>query len=926
MSFLAKVAHQIFNEHRDNLDKVLIVFNNRRAGLFLQRELQKLDSRPFFLPRIIGIDDLVKELGGLRIEPSEFLIFELYDIHRLKAKAPEPFEDFIALGEMMLNDFSEIDLYCVDANKILGNLYDLKQLGEWNIDEKKQTDFQKRYLEFYHSLQYYYSELHKRLEGANKAYSGMAYRNVAEHIEKLAGKLNRSFIYFVGFNALSKCESTIIRFFEKQGNGKLICDGDDYYFRNKNMEAGLFLRQNAERHNIDTDFGNHFAIGNKKIHVINCPENVLQAKTAGSILKDSKNGSWSNNSAIVLADEKLLMPMLNSLPPNIDAINVSMGLPFSMCGIHNMTCKILTLLSKRKNNRFYHSDIANLFSDNIISLLLKSNKAHTKVSSWLYDNKIIFASVDEIRSITRLVPEAEKIMFIFETSPDTNCVLDTLLRLIGVINESRCLSSIVREKEALACLLQIVKHFKQIQERYDHIHSLDTLHRIYLRMAARRSIALYGEPLKEIQMLGVLETRNLDFERLIILSVNEGTLPAGRSSNSLIPYTLKRAFALPTHEERDAVYAYNFYRLIQRASEVWLIYSSDAEGMGKGEPSRFILQLRNELAPQMPNISIDCCSANVDNIQLYARNLDSAKKNEDTLLRLKAMAKRGFSPSAMNRYRNCPMQFYLGDVLGVSEQDELSDDVESNELGTFIHKLLCDIYSIDSDKRIRIETLSNVLKNLPETIDNSFKNNLLKGRSDEGKNHLYIEVAKLEISNFLKLEIEKLKKGHTIQIVLTDDKPIIQELPLDLPYVDYPVNINGTTDRVDYLDGLLRIIDYKSGGVKEDDLRIKKNIESPQEPSDKWFQVMTYAWLFCRSNNYDGKFSCGIVPLRALSSDFIAAYWNENKIMDISHIQQFEQLLRDLMAEMLNPLIDFVASPKKGACTYCPFKNMCSPL
>lgn len=923
MTFLGKVAQQIVDEHREGCDDVLVVFNNRRAGLFLQRELQKLCDRPFFLPRIIGIDDLVGELGGLRIVPHEFLLFELYDIHRSLTREPEPFEDFIALGEMMLGDFTEIDLYGIPADRILGNLYDLKKLGEWNLDEKQQTDFQKRYLEFYNSLHTYYKELHKRLEGRNEAYSGMAYRNLAEHIETMAGKLEEKNIYFVGFNALSRCESMIIKWFENQGIGRLICDGDDYYFSDTVQEAGHFLRQNAQRHKIDTRFGNNFAEGEKQIHIVNSPENVLQAKTAGAIIQKAGKGDWGSGSAIVLADEKLLIPMLNSLPSDIDAINVTMGLPFTMSGVHNMTCKTLALLANRHSGKFHHVDITNFFSDNIISRLLGTTAALSTVKDKLYADKTIYASADEIKAITRQIPNVEKIMFVFECDKGVEETLSVMKRLVSVVNESGCIETVVREQESLACLLQIVNYLEQIQEKYQHIQTIETLQRIYLRLASHHTIALYGEPLKEIQLLGVLETRNLDFERLIILSVNEGTLPSGRSSNSLIPYTLKRAFGLPTHEEKDAVYAYNFYRLIQRAREVWLIYSSDSEGMGKGEPSRFILQLRNEMASKNSNIKIDSFPVDVENRQQEKNTVDHAKKDERALQRLKEMAKRGFSPSALNRYRNCPMMFYLGDVVGVHETEELTEEVESNELGTFIHKLLCDIYSIDTDKRIRVETLSEALKKIPETAEEAFRSDVLKGRSDDGKNRLYLEVAKMEISHFLEREIKKLKEGHTIQMVLTDDKPITQPLPIGEPFADFPVNINGTTDRVDYYDGQLRVADYKSGGVKEDDLRMKKPILSLREPSDKWFQVMTYAWLYCRSSGYNGSFMTGIFPLRALSSDYIAATWFEAKTMDSTHIDQFEEILRDLITEILDPKADFLASPKKGTCDYCPFNKGC---
>ena len=860
-SFLHSVAQRIWNEHRQDLDRVLVVFNNRRAGLFLQKEMLTLDDKPFFLPQIIGIDDLVSELGKMRIAPHEFLLFELFDIHRSldgDDRHYQTFEEFISFGETMISDFSEIDLYCVDAKKLFNNISELKKLGEWDVSDSKLTPFQKKYLDFYSSLYTYYTQFRQRLTEAKCAYTGMAYRNVAENIDSMADTLDFSHIYFVGFNALSNCESKIIDCCVKRGIGSLICDGDDYYFSDSRQEAGAFLRKNAECFSDIGGFENHFAQGNKILHIINSPENVLQTKAAGQILKNLLNSDEKiKETAIVLADEGLLLPMLNSLPEQIHSTNVTMGYPFVLTGIHNLATKLLALYCNAKRERFYHVDVIDILSDAIISKYLGTNSLHNSITEFVNKNKLIYASLGDIKLMLKGISNSDNLLFLFEKcSLNADEILELLRRIVELIITSDILEKNTKEKESVSCFIQILNYLDDLQQKYHFIEKPSTLQRIYQRIAQRRSVAFYGEPLQGLQLLGMLETRSLDFPNIVMLSVNEGTLPAGRSSNSLIPYSLKKSkdFNIPTFEEKDAVYAYNFYRLLQRTNEAWLIYSSDSDGMGKGEPSRFILQIKNELAVRHPNISIQEEVLSVPASSIQSETESGIHKDEKTMQRLKEMAvgnseKHIFlSPTAINRYRNCPMQFYYNDVLGVHEQEEISEDLEANELGTLIHEILKNIYT--KDRNVKKETLEKALKETDNLVETMLHKDILKGRDDEGKNRLYSEVAKTQITRFLQKEIALLDPptpntpSHTIEIKLVE-KPIAYDLDLTEFGITYPIHIEGIADRIDLFDGILRIADYKSGGVDAADLTVKEPEPNPYKVSDKWFQVYFLYWPIC---------------------------------------------------------------------------------
>ena len=921
--FLYNVAKRLWDSYKGELDQVLVVFNNRRAGLFLQNHLKSMDSRPFFLPRIIGIDDLVNELSNCPIVPHEFLLFELFDIHRSLEGVErrfETFEEFMNFGEMMVRDFSELDLYCVDVKKIFENLHDLKRLGEWDIGGQPLTSFQEKYLNFYKSLYLYYSRLRQRLQEQGRAYTGMAYRTVAEQIETLADTLNYKHIYFVGFNALSNCELKIINCLVRQGKASVIFDGDSFYFDDKSKEAGLFLRRHASMFPNADHYENHFAEGKRTIHIVNCPENTLQAKVAGLII----GGLQTDRTAVVLADESLLLPMLNSLPENVVSTNVTMGFPYIFSNTHNLVSKLLSLYSRSRDDGFYHTDIVSVLSDHLIERCIGADNLHSTAEAFIYDKKIIRLTTDDIRSLLHSTDHGRDILFLFETEcPSVNEILALLRKTAELLENSTIFSSNNKEKESLASLLQTIDYLDELQQNYSFIETTETLQRIYQHLAQRCSVAFYGEPLHGMQLLGMLETRSLDFSNIIITSVNEGILPAGRNENSLIPLSLKRAFGLPTFEEKDAVYAYHFFRLIQRADNVWLIYNSDDEGMGKGEPSRYIMQVINELAPQYQNIDIKEEAVSAFSSPRNHTPIQSVKKDSRILQRLEALAANGLSPSMLNRYRNCPLQFYFGDLIGAAEQDEMSEEVMANELGTFIHAILCRIHEPYKGTTLPVEALEKALESLDDNIANTLKDNLLKGRSREGKNHIYGEVAKMQISNFLKNEIQFLKDGHELKMVMTEDGMAIR---LDgVGNNDSPVVINGFVDRVDTVDGILRIIDYKSGKVTSKDLCVDEAVPDTHKVPDKWFQVMTYAWLFFNKHpEYRCKhFLSGIYPLRALKSGFMPASWEKEELMGSKQLDGFGDILKTLVDEMLNPEIDLIATDDKDNCQYCPYKQSC---
>ncbi len=932
VSFLAEIAQRLLADHPEELDQLTVVFNNRRSGLFLRHQLMAEMTSPHFMPQTLGMDDLIKDWSGVEIVPNELLLFELFDVYRRHfgddAKYAT-FEEFISFGDMLLADFSEIDLYCVDAQRLFSNLHDIKAIGEWNIEVGHLTPFQEKYLHFYQSLYHLYTGLRDNLLSQHRAYAGMAYRLVAENVEEFVQKHCDRHFCFVGFNALSSSEEKIIRECVASGIGTLCTDGDPFYFDDEGQEAGFFLRRNRQLFPNIGNYESHFAAGNKTVTVVSCPESVLQCKYTGHIIRQRLQGETDgklSDTAIVLADESLLLPVLNSLPKEVRTANVTMGFPMTNTAIHALALKLFSLHSNRRGATFYHRDVVEILSDDTVCKMHGTSNMYAKLNRILYQSHVVYADFDTLSSLCgEQGIDLSPLSFLFcKTPPSVDEFLQIASQLVQRLYGDNLLGDNVREREALACLLEMVNHFQEIQSRYHFIENLSVLQKIYTRLAQRRSVAFYGEPLEGLQVLGVLETRNLDFKHLILISVNEGTLPAARSFNSLIPYNLKVAFGLPTFHEKDAVYAYNFYRLLQRAEDIHILYSTESDGMGKGEPSRFIQQIRRELSQKYPdNITLSEEVLSAVNVASTITRQDSAEKSPAVLSRIHELVNRGLSPSALNKYRGCPLKFYYENVLGVDEPDQVSEDLEQNELGSCIHAVLENIYSQDADHHIRPETLQRALADIDTIIEQALAEQFQHGRSSSGRNHFFKSVAKTQISNFLKSELKYLNSVGNIDI-LGLEQPLEHAIDVAVGDSATRVLIMGIVDRIDLTCGTIRVIDYKSGKVDSRDLHVSEPLPDWNEVSDKWFQLMTYEWLFHYNHTGSEPHISGIFPLRHLNSQLLTATWEGTDIITPAHLDTFEALLCQLASDLLNPAIPFLPNPGNKMCPYCPFSEICN--
>lgn len=925
-TFLHQLAVSLMEEYPNNLDEVLVVFNNRRSLRFFQRQFMSFGHN-MFLPRTMAIDDLVAKLSGLHVVQKEFLLFELYRIHidlEGEGRKYKTFDEFIPFGDLMIGDFSELDQYMVDARAIFDNLHDLKAIGEWNIEGEPLTPFQQDYLRFYHRLYDYYDRLRKVLADRGDAYSGMAYRQVAEQIVDVAERVEAAAIYFVGFNALSECERRIIGHYQRVGLGHLVVDSDPYYMQPE-QEAGHFLRKHVDEFpSIRPQGASLFAEGKRTITIVQCPENVLQCKMAGQLLAD--NPQWlksddPESTAVVLADESLLLPALNSLPKGDYKINVSMGFPFTDSGVHLLVERMLNLHSRANERGYHRDDIYLLLVHPLVARLLGVAPEEVKA----------FKAKDVVRlqgaQLRSLLGVGEELPFFTDKPLGVDEFLQALQTIVEAVVEQDLLATDRKEMQSLAALVQVVEYLALLQHDYHYIDTLHTLQKIYVRIAQRHVVDLLGDPLSGLQLMGMLETRNLDFDRLLLLSASEDVLPSPRSASSLIPYELRRAAGLPTYQEKDSVYAFNFYHMLLRSREVYLLYSVKADGGRHGEPSRFLRQVEEELAPQF-GINVKHWVVNNDTVLRDECGEDEVvQKSPSVLQTLRAVADKGFTPTGFDAYFQCKLRYYYENVLRIREEEDPTDDLDASLLGTVIHEVLQAIFTPCIGQMVSQDHLRWATEHLAEMLDAQFERQARLGRSISGQNYFYRGVAETQIAALLQVEMKQLREGHSLKILALEQS--LDPILVGYDGLGNPIRLRGKVDRVDLMDGHLRIIDYKTGRLEDAELSYtgKPNRNGEVKVPGKWFQLMAYALLYTRQPNGiptpDEGLQIGIYPLRYTGREPQLASFDKRTLITTADLEDFRKMLLANCSDLLDPDIPFAPTANRGACRYCAARTFC---
>lgn len=937
-TFLNQIADYLYENHQEDLGEVCIVFPNRRAGLYLKKYLSEKFNKNIWLPQIFAIEDFISNLSSVTLVDNLTLIFELHEIHRdIEGTDAKSFEDFLTLGDVILHDFNEIDLYLADPKGLFSYLSDAKAISLWNLDGRELTDFQRNYLKFYNLLFEYYSRLNDRLKSNNVGYQGKLYRFVAENIPVLISDVKWKKVIFAGFNALTSSEEQIIRQLQKEGLATVLWDMDSYYVENEVQEAGKFIRSYLSKWN-ETKFlwnSSHFKTSAKNIDIIGVPMKLGQAKYVGNILTDilNKNGVVENT-AVVLSDENLLFPVLNAIPPEIEAFNLTMGLPFKTTLLYNLLDSIIILhenrykLSKigKTRNGFYYKDIINVLDNSLIKNYFESENI---ANSLKLSNRLYYSSTEiQHKFIAANQLENNLFLCIFQNWDNDKVAIKHLNEIIQIFKSKfECDTAGKFDLEILYNFSKTLHQLSQYIENKQINFSISAFRKLFKRIIANQTIPFYGEPLEGLQVMGMLETRTLDFKNIILLSVNEGVLPASKSFNSFIPIDIKKLFGLPDYTDKDAVFAYHFYRLLQRAENVNILYNTEPDEFSDGDKSRFIYQIINELPKYNSQIHIRELLLNINSDIKENQSVIEIKKEIAILKKLNQIAVNGFSASKLNDYINCSLQFYFKHIADISETDETEEVIQANTLGNVVHEVLAELYKPLIDKVLISSDIESLLPLIDEFTDIHFAKLYKDGDVSFGINLLTVKMSKMYIRNLMLNEISYIKKlaseNQYLTIKMLEKK---LECIIDCQSEDIPlIKLKGFVDRVDNEGGVVRIVDYKTGKVEQKNLTLDEpELLLTDINYAKSLQLLIYALLFKNENpDYSQTLKTGIISLRNQMKGFMSLFLKGNDYLNTSDIQYFESLLIVLFKEIFDKDVSFVQTTKEENCVFCKYKEIC---
>lgn len=917
-TFLDKLSKVILEQPDLTLSSCILILPNKRAKVFLLESLKKQLETTSFAPKIISIEDFIQEISGLRtLDPIE-LLFEFYEVYLsvTEKEKQQSFEEFATWAKTALQDFNEIDRYLLDPKKVFSYLEDIEALKRWDLKPQDKTKLIENHLEFWAKLPLYYESFYRHLFKKGVGYQGLLYREAVANLVPFSATLSQP-LFFAGFNALNQAEEKIITHLANEKKAKIYWDIDEVFLNDGYHDAGLFIRKYKKEWKpfVNQNFEwvvQHFSEA-KNIEIIGTPKSIGQAKIVGTIIEEIQlNNPNLENTAVVLGDENLLLPVLYGLPKSVEALNITMGYPSKNNPAQILISKLFKMHThaKQRNEKsytFYYKEVLDILNHPLVEPYCRAQE----VVKVIHANNFTFFSNQKLFSIyNEKYPDSDARFFqlLFSRWDDAiDSILANLKELLLTI-KSFLGNEDAEEKVTKAFVYSIFKTINKLtnyHEAYHHIENVSSLQAIYKQIIDLAAVSFEGEPLSGLQVMGVLESRVLDFENVIITSVNEGKFPAGKTQNSFIPFDVKKELGLPTFKEKDAIYCYHFYHLLVRAKNVWLLYNTDNEGIDAGEKSRFITQLEIE---KQPNHHL---TSTVYNAILPEKAYEPVliPKTIKILDRLQEIAtQKGFSPSSLTNYIRNPLQFYKQRILHINEAEDVEENIAANTLGTIIHNALEELYKPYLNQFLALQHIDHMEAKIDAVILKHFKEEYKEGEITKGKNLLAFEVAKRNVYNFLQVEKKAVAAGEAIKVLLLE-APLSCEIQFEsLPF---PIKIAGTVDRIEERNGAVRIIDYKTGKVEGNSLKLDDFMELTSDiKNEKIIQLLCYAMMF---ENHDlrqnRQVSAGIISFKNMKNGFLPFGIGKGKETDIlitkEIIDDFKMVLKLLILEIFNPEIPF---------------------
>ncbi|WP_304138687.1 PD-(D/E)XK nuclease family protein [Mesonia mobilis] len=895
-SFIEETLDQLLSQSTFNLSKTTFILPSKRAGSFLKHILKQKVSGSAFAPQVLSTEEFIEKITSLQTIDNTESLFKFYQVYKeiTPKEEQEDFETFYGWAQTLVYDFNEIDRYLIDAEHFFSYLSRIQDINHWALSDP-QTNLIEKYLTFWNLIPKYYQLFQKQLLENNEAYQGLMYRIASEKISSYLANNQEKHI-LLGFNALNNAEQKLFQTILEQNKGQIFWDIDEAFYNDNYHEASLFIRNYKKNWEFYQDENNTITTSSnyssaKNINVYGVPKNIGQAKYTAQLLSEISEEDLSKT-AIVLNDEGLLNPILNSLPQNIKKLNITMGLPLKETPLASLF-EVIFEIQQTENQNFYYKPIIDILNHPFI--LMKLGESSQQLQQQIHQENLVYLSRTQILELSS---ESTKHLLgeILLQHKTPQSLLKAFTNLCQKLRLEDALDKPL-ETEYLYHFHQLFVKIQNLIAEQSPIQSIKSLHRISRDTLETESLDFSGSPFDGLQLMGMLESRVLDFENIIITSVNEGVLPAGKSSNSFIPFDLKKEYGLPTYKEKDAIYTYHFYRLLQRAKNVHILYNTESGSLNGGEKSRFITQLEiespvgNEPKHQFLNPLVPA----------RKNELKKIKKTPEVLEKLKALAAHGFSPSALTTYIRNPLDFYKNYVLGIRDTDEVEETVAANTLGTVVHDALEHFYKPFENKNIVKEDLLKMKTEIEQQVKFEFEKTYKQAPINKGKNLIIFEIAKRYIFNFLAKELKEIENDELII------KEVENKLTCDIliPELDFPVKIGGKVDRVDYKNGQLRIVDYKTGKVQAGDLNLKDWNELTKDYKySKAFQVLCYARMIYDETPFENA-EAGIISFKNLKAGFMPFKQIKNTVIDKDTLNQFETELKSLILELFNPEIPF---------------------
>lgn len=955
-SFLKLVAADLYKHTEGNLAHTAVVFPNKRAGLFFNEYLAQESDSPIWSPAYVSISELFRSLSPWEVGDPVKLVCELYKIFRRETQSTETLDDFYFWGEMLISDFDDADKNRVDTDKLFSNLQDLRNIMDdytfiddeqeeairqffQNFSIERRTALKERFISLWDVLGNIYKGFRESLASQNIAYEGMMYRHVIEHLD--VDKLPYEKYVFVGFNVLNKVEHTLFTQLKDAGKAVFYWDYDEFYMKENRQavthEAGEFIRRNLR------DFPSPLSgelfknlSKPKEVHYIASSTENAQARYLPQWIRNNLT-TPEKETAVVLCNEALLQPVLHSLPAEVKHVNITMGFPLSQTPVYSFLIALLELHTHGfnfKSGRYTFQSVVTLLKHPYTRQL--TGQAELLEKELTRNNRFypLPGELGKDEFLTRLfTPLSGNLNLCIRLSETLQQVASIYQANTSGTEDTDAFNQLYRE--SLFKAYTTINRFRTLIEEDELTVQSETFRRLLVKVLSTTNIPFHGEPAIGMQVMGVLETRNLDFRHLVLLSVNEGQLPKSGGDSSFIPYNLRKAFGMTTIEHKIAVYAYYFYRLLQRAERITLIYNTSSDGLNRGEWSRFMLQFLIEWPHPITRQFLEAGQSPQGTSSITVEKTPDVMRQMQSLFDVRANPKAKFSPSALNYYLDCPLKFYYRYVAGLSAPDEVSAEIDSATFGSIFHYAAEHIYKdlTTHGKVINKEALETLLRNevkLQDYVDTAFKKLFFNVPQNEKPEYNGVQlINSAVIARYLKQLLQNDLRYAPFTFIASEmevDEPIDIQTPKGV----IKSRIGGIIDRMDSKDGTLRIVDYKTGGDADTPPHVESLFIPDKKRSNYVFQTFLYAAIMCRKQP-TMKIAPALLYIHRAATETYSPVIQmgeprkpKEAVEDFSKYEkEYRERLQGLLEEIFNPEKSFTQTEIIEKCTYCDFKALC---